>query len=62
MSEKEKKKAKEKRKLERAAHADLIDYREYAELVTNLLFSSDEICFPFRLIERVVVTADGLLR
>ena len=42
MSEKEKKKAKEKRKLERAAHADLIDYREYAELVINLLFSSDE--------------------
>jgi len=28
MSEKEKKKAKEKRKAERAAHADLIDYRE----------------------------------
>ena len=62
MSEKEKKKAKEKRKLERAAHADLIDYREYAELVISLFFSSDEICFPFRLIERAVVTADGLLR
>ena len=54
MSEKEKKKAKEKRKLERAAHADLIDYREYAGLVANLLICSDGICFPLLLIECAV--------